>query len=122
MREFTRLNTAAGVAVFWYAGNERVRWESWVLLGELSAVHGFLQTDCAACHTAVQGVDEAKCTACYADNQALLERQDPLGRENKQSVSTQDRQHEKIAAPAFTFEGREKCRAAAQPDRVYKSA
>lgn len=64
------------VAAFWYSGKGRVDgWQSQAMPGKLSAAHANLETNCAACHTPVEGVDEAKCIACHADNQALLARQ-----------------------------------------------
>lgn len=63
------------VTAFWYTGANRDAWQSQVMPGKLSAAHAFLETDCASCHTAVKGADEAKCIACHADNQALLARQ-----------------------------------------------
>lgn len=66
---------AMAVAAFWYARNNRAAWQSQVMPGKLSVAHTFLETDCASCHTAVQGIDEAKCIACHANNEALLQRQ-----------------------------------------------
>lgn len=66
---------SGGLAALWYTGTGQVAWESQVLPGELSTAHSSLQNDCAACHTSVQGVDEAKCIACHADYPALLGRQ-----------------------------------------------
>jgi hypothetical protein len=66
---------ALAVGAFWYARNNRVGWQSQVMPGKLSARHTFLETDCASCHTAVQGVDAAQCIACHANNEALLQRQ-----------------------------------------------
>lgn len=63
------------VAALWYARNNRAEWQSQVMPGKLSAAHAFLETDCASCHTPVKGVDEAKCIACHANNEALLQRQ-----------------------------------------------
>ncbi|MDO8970999.1 MAG: cytochrome c3 family protein [Saprospiraceae bacterium] len=56
-------------------GNLRLGWQKQVMPGKLSAAHAQLATDCAACHTAVMGVEDAKCISCHADNKALLERQ-----------------------------------------------
>ncbi len=62
-------------AAFWYARDNRAGWQGQVVPGKLSAAHAFLETDCAACHTAIAGVDEAKCIACHASNESLLQRQ-----------------------------------------------
>ncbi len=43
--------------------------------GELSQPHAFLEANCAACHTAVKGVEAKNCIVCHADNQSLLQRQ-----------------------------------------------
>lgn len=67
---------AAGFAAFWYSGQNRAgNWQSQVLPGKLSSAHAELETNCAACHTPVKGVEDAKCIACHADNQSLLARQ-----------------------------------------------
>ena len=66
---------AIGFTAFWYAKNNRAGWQNQVIPGKLSAAHASLETNCAACHTAVQGVDEAKCIACHANNESLLQRQ-----------------------------------------------
>ncbi len=50
-------------------------WQRLVEPGRLSAAHAQLAKDCAACHTAVTGVETAKCIACHANNQSLLKRQ-----------------------------------------------
>ena len=43
--------------------------------GELSQPHAFLENNCAACHTAVKGVEAQSCIVCHADNKSLLQRQ-----------------------------------------------
>jgi hypothetical protein len=43
--------------------------------GELSQAHAFLENNCAACHTAVKGVEAKNCIVCHADNTAILQRQ-----------------------------------------------
>ncbi len=43
--------------------------------GKLSAAHAPFATNCAACHTPIMGIDNAKCISCHADNKALLQRQ-----------------------------------------------
>jgi hypothetical protein len=49
-------------------------WQKMASPGKLSAAHAFLEDDCAACHTPVQGTDPAKCIACHADDESLLKR------------------------------------------------
>lgn len=58
-----------------FSENNRLSWESQVAPGKLSAAHATLETNCASCHTAVKGVDDAKCISCHGDNKALLGRQ-----------------------------------------------
>lgn len=50
-------------------------WHRLVSPGLLSAPHAFLETNCAACHTAVTGVEATNCIVCHADNTAVLQRQ-----------------------------------------------
>jgi hypothetical protein len=66
---------ALSVAAFWYAKNNRLNWQSQVMPGKLSAAHAQSETNCATCHTPVQGVDETKCIGCHANNESLLRRQ-----------------------------------------------
>lgn len=66
---------ALAVGAFWYAAGSRSGWQSQVEPGKLSAAHAFLETNCAACHTALTGVEDASCIACHANNEALLQRQ-----------------------------------------------
>ncbi len=66
---------AIGFTAFWYAKNNRAGWQSQVIPGKLSAAHTQFETNCATCHTPVQGVDEAKCIACHVNNESLLRRQ-----------------------------------------------
>jgi len=63
-----------------HSGGERssvlsqTAWQRMALPGELSRAHAFLEHDCAACHTAVRGADPAKCIACHANDESLLQR------------------------------------------------
>ncbi|MDT7040748.1 cytochrome c3 family protein [Candidatus Nitronereus thalassa] len=50
-------------------------WQQLVNPGELSVVHASLEQNCAACHTAVMGVDATKCILCHANEESLLQRQ-----------------------------------------------
>ena len=50
-------------------------WQRQVSPGLLSAAHASLENDCAACHTAVEGVERSKCVACHASNVEVLGRQ-----------------------------------------------
>ena len=46
-------------------------WERQARPGDLSAAHAFLADNCAACHTAVEGITADKCAACHADSPVL---------------------------------------------------
>ncbi len=50
-------------------------WQRMASPGDLSEAHAFLEHNCAACHTSVQGVEPSKCIACHANNASLLQRQ-----------------------------------------------
>jgi hypothetical protein len=70
------LATIAGLIIlFRTEAFRRVAWQRHVSPGRLSASHRFLEADCAACHTAMKGADDARCVACHANNTALLQRQ-----------------------------------------------
>jgi hypothetical protein len=66
---------ALAVVAFQYARTNPAGWQSQVMPGKLSAAHAQFETNCAACHTPVQGIDEAKCIGCHANNESLLQRQ-----------------------------------------------
>ncbi len=53
----------------------KTAWQRMASPGALSEPHTFLEHDCAACHTAVKGVEAKKCIVCHADNTTLLQRQ-----------------------------------------------
>ena len=63
------------MATLWYAKDHASDVQRQVVPGRLAAAHAFLENDCSACHTPVQGVDETKCISCHSANQALLQRQ-----------------------------------------------
>lgn len=50
-------------------------WQPMASPGRLSPAHSSLENDCAACHTALKGPVAAKCIACHANNEPLLQRQ-----------------------------------------------
>jgi hypothetical protein len=54
---------------------QAVTWQRQASPGQLSASHASLRDNCAACHTAWKGPDAAKCIACHANNESLLQRQ-----------------------------------------------
>ena len=64
-----------------HSGGERsgvlstTAWQRMALPGELSQAHAFLEHNCAACHTAVEGVKASNCIVCHANNESLLQRQ-----------------------------------------------
>ena len=47
-------------------------WKRQTSPGALSASHAFLESNCAACHTPIKGIEAANCIACHANNEALL--------------------------------------------------
>jgi len=50
-------------------------WQRMAVPGALSGAHAFLEHNCAACHTAVKGVEASNCIVCHASNASLLQRQ-----------------------------------------------
>jgi hypothetical protein len=50
-------------------------WQRLASPGPLSTAHAFLGDNCAACHTAVKGVEAANCVVCHANDEWLLQRQ-----------------------------------------------
>ena len=62
--------------------------------GLLSAAHGSLETNCAACHTPLKSADSTKCVACHATNTALLERQSTAFHATVGSCSTCHIEHQ----------------------------
>ena len=49
-------------------------WQRMVAPGELSQPHAFLESNCAACHTSIKGVEAQNCIVCHADNKSVLQR------------------------------------------------
>lgn len=72
---------AAGVVALWgltpseSSLKRPATWQRLTLPGALSAAHASLESNCAACHTSVTGVDATKCIVCHANNESLLQRQ-----------------------------------------------
>jgi len=64
-----------------HSGGERsgllstTAWQRMARPGALSQAHAFLEHNCAACHTAVEGVTASNCIVCHANNESLLQRQ-----------------------------------------------
>lgn len=52
-----------------------VEWQRMANPGELSRAHAFLDHNCKACHTPVQGVQAANCIVCHASDETVLARQ-----------------------------------------------
>lgn len=71
-------------------------WERMARPGDLSRPHAFLEHDCAACHTAVKGVEASKCIACHANNESLLQRQPTAFHANVSSCRECHREHRGI--------------------------
>ena len=72
-------------------------WQRLASPGELSAAHASLADGCAACHTAVRGVEAPACVACHADNAALLQRQPTAFHAHIQSCSQCHVEHQGAA-------------------------
>ena len=69
--------TALGAGVVLRSNWTRINvplWQRQVSPGPLSASHGWLETNCAACHTPAKSAEAAKCIGCHATNTALLQR------------------------------------------------
>ncbi len=62
-------------SVFFMLFADLVSWQEQAAPGKLSKAHASLANNCAACHTGVKGIEDAKCISCHADSKALLERQ-----------------------------------------------
>jgi hypothetical protein len=78
-----RLAITAGVGValvvlgilLWKTSlGQAVTWQRQSSPGRLSSAHAFLEDNCAACHTAGKGPEAAKCIACHANSEHLLQR------------------------------------------------
>ncbi len=63
------LSVAAVLVISWtvtHSGSESAPfWTAAASPGALSAAHGFLDTQCEACHTPTRGVEEASCLSCH---------------------------------------------------------
>jgi hypothetical protein len=59
----------------WDTERLTARWHELADPGPLAAAHARLDGRCLACHTPLLGPDAVKCTACHADDRALLQRQ-----------------------------------------------
>jgi hypothetical protein len=53
----------------------KVAWQRMTSPGALSEAHAFLEHNCAACHTPVEGVKAANCIVCHVNDESLLQRQ-----------------------------------------------
>jgi len=76
---FVILIIVFAVAAFIHYSNvdfaKKNSWQLQTMPGKLSAAHAMLSANCASCHTAAKGADDAKCITCHGDNKALLQRQ-----------------------------------------------
>ena len=64
--------------------------------GGLSKAHAFLESNCAACHTPVKGVEAKNCIVCHANNESLLQRQPTAFHANVSSCRECHREHQGI--------------------------
>lgn len=72
------LSGAAALVFVWrFYGThaEAISWQRHASPGALSFAHAALESDCAACHSTVEGPADAKCIGCHANETALLQRQ-----------------------------------------------
>lgn len=66
-------------AIIYFTGakvpiSKQVAWQNQAAPGKLSAAHKGLTGNCASCHTATKGAEDAKCINCHSMNTALLQR------------------------------------------------
>lgn len=68
---------AASIAAWGLYGthSEPIAWQRHASPGSLSLAHAALESNCASCHTSVEGPSDAKCIGCHANETALLQRQ-----------------------------------------------
>ena len=97
---------AVGVGVDWAKSESPTRtlWQQAVIPDALSQSHAFLSNQCAACHTAVKGVEPALCIACHADNTSLLKRQPTAFHANIQVCSGCHVEHQGAARMPTTMD------------------
>jgi ribosomal protein S14 len=74
----------------------KAAWQRMAVPGALSRAHSFLEHNCAACHTAVKGVEASNCIACHANNESLLQRQPTAFHANVSSCRECHREHQGI--------------------------
>jgi hypothetical protein len=68
-------------------------WQRMASPGALSEAHAFLEHNCAACHTSVEGVEASNCIVCHANNKSLLGRQPTAFHANVNSCRECHREH-----------------------------
>ena len=73
-----------------------VAWERMASPGPLSQAHTFLEHDCAACHTPIEGVKASSCVVCHANNASLLQRQPTAFHANVTSCKECHREHQGV--------------------------
>lgn len=72
--------------------------------GALSQAHAFLDNNCAACHTPVQGVKANSCIVCHANNESLLQRQPTAFHADISSCAECHREHQGRASRPVTMD------------------
>ena len=73
---------------------DKTAWQRMALPGELSSKHAFLEHNCAACHTSVQGVEAKNCIVCHANTVSILQRQPSAFHANVSSCRECHREHQ----------------------------
>lgn len=79
-------------------------WQRLASPGPLSRAHAFLENNCAACHTSVQGIEAASCILCHANNEAVLRRQPTAFHASIGSCSECHAEHQGINARPTTMD------------------
>ena len=83
-----------------HSGGERsgvfseTAWQRTASPGKLSRSHAFLEHNCAACHTAVKGLEASNCIVCHANDETLLQRQPTAFHANVSSCAECHREHQ----------------------------
>lgn len=71
----TTLLVSLAAWIYVPAVRQPATWQNMASPGQLSSAHAYLQGDCAACHTPVEGVKDESCVACHANETVLVQRQ-----------------------------------------------
>ena len=81
-------------------------WEQVVVPGKLSTAHAFLDNDCEACHTPIEGVERDKCVMCHANDSYITQRQPTAFHTDIGECSTCHTEHKGREAKISTMDHR----------------